>query len=402
MNTTEIKSVTPEVTWVGVWDFDIRTFDVVMETKYGTTYNSYLIKAEKIALVETAKATFWDTYIAKIKQVCDPKDIAYIIVDHTEPDHSGSLVKLLDLAPNAVVVGSPVALRYLAEITNREFKSLAVKDGDTLSLGNKTLEFINAPNLHWPDSIYTYLREDKVLFTCDSFGAHFCHKEMFDDLVGDYEDAFKFYYTAILRPFSRFFLKAIAKVKTMDIAAICPGHGPILRSDWKRYVELSEKMSQEYVQLPQARRVFVGYVSAYGYTAQLAEKIGEGLSSCGLEVDLCDIEKMPVEELGMRIEQANGYVFGSSTINQNALPQIYTCFALLSPIRDRAKMAGAFGSYGWSGETRSIIEANIQTLKLNFVGDSYFIKFKPSQAELKGAFEYGCNFGEKMLAQVHG
>lgn len=401
MNNTEIKNVTPDVTWVGILDFDIRTFDVVMETKYGTTYNSYVIKADKIALVETAKVKFWDEYLAKIKQVCDPKDIAYIIVDHTEPDHSGSLVKLLDLAPDAVVVGSPVALRYLAEIANREFKSLGVKDGDTLSLGNKTLEFINAPNLHWPDSIYTYLREDKILFTCDSFGAHFCHKEMFDDLVGDYDDAFAYYYTAILRPFSRFFLKAIEKVKTMDINAICPGHGPILRSNWKRYVELSEKYSQEYVNYPHSKRVFIGYVSAYGYTGELAVKIAEGVGSCGLEVDLCDIEKMPMDELSSHLERANAYLFGSSTINQNALPQIYTCFALMSPIRDRAKLAGAFGSYGWSGETRSIIEANIQTLKLGFVGDSCFVKFKPSEEELKKAYDYGCNFAEKMLAQIN-
>ncbi len=401
MKTGDVKNIAPGVDWVGILDFDIKTFDVVMETKYGTTYNSYLVRGkEKTALIETAKVKFWDEYLEKIKSLIDPAKIDYLVLDHTEPDHSGSLVKLLELCPKATVVASVTALRYLADIVNHDFPSQAVKDGDSLDLGGKTLQFISAPNLHWPDSIYTYLPEDKILFTCDSFGAHYAHQGVFDDAitgeeVKHYEEAFKYYFLAILRPFSRFFLKAIEKVETMDISVVCPGHGPVLRKDWKKCVALSKQWSEEFIKLPQPKRVMLAYVSAYGYTGMLAEKIAEGIRSVGLQADVCDVEKMSGSEISAHLEQASAYLFGSSTINQNALPPIYTCFALLSPLRDRNKPAGGFGSYGWSGEAKDVIEGNIKTCRLSFV-ENYFVKFRPSEEELKGAFEFGVRFAEKL------
>ena len=341
----------PGIDWVGILDFGIVTFDVVMETKYGTTYNSYVVKGtEKTALIETAKATFFDEYIEKVKSVVDPAQIDYIVLDHTEPDHSGSLARLLALCPKAKVIASAAALKYLKDITNEEFPCQAVREGDSLDLGGKTLQFIGASNLHWPDSIYTYVPEDKVLFTCDSFGAHFASpsKKIFDDEVGDYRDAFDYYFAAILRPFSRFFLRAIEKVEAMEIKMICPGHGPVLRSHWKECVAHSKAMCEEFVKLPQKDMVLVAYVSAYGYTKALAEKIAEGIRSEGLQVDLCDVEKLGVGEIGAHAEKASGLIFGSPTINQNALPPLYNCFAALSPLRDRGKLAGGFGSYGWN------------------------------------------------------
>lgn len=390
--------VTKDVQWIGILDFDITTFDIVMETKYGTTYNSYFINAEKKTLVETAKVKFWDDYLAKIKAVCDPSEIAYIVADHTEPDHSGSIVKLLALAPNAQVVGSGQAIRYLQDIIGHDFPHLIVKDGDTLSLGNKTLRFIGAPNLHWPDSIYTYLEEDKILFTCDSFGAHYCDEKMFEDLCDNYDDAFKYYFDVILRPFSKFMLKAIEKIRPLEIQIIAPGHGPILRQNWKRYVDLSEKWSQDYITLPQANRVLIAYVSAYGYTGDLAAGMAEGLQSAGdILVDLCDIEKMPIEEVAQKIELANAYLIGSPTINQNTLLQIYQVFALMNPIRDRGKLASAFGSFGWSGEAQKILETNIDNMKLKFFGESFFHHFKPNEKCLQEAFDFGKKFGEVFL-----
>ena len=386
----------PGIDWVGILDFGIVTFDVVMETKYGTTYNSYVVKGtEKTALIETAKATFFDEYIEKVKSVVDPAQIDYIVLDHTEPDHSGSLARLLTLCPKAKVIASAAALKYLKDITNEEFPCQAVREGDSLDLGGKTLQFIGASNLHWPDSIYTYVPEDKVLFTCDSFGAHFASpsKKIFDDEVGDYRDAFDYYFAAILRPFSRFFLRAIEKVEAMEIKMICPGHGPVLRSHWKECVAHSKAMCEEFVKLPQKDMVLVAYVSAYGYTKALAEKIAEGIQSEGLQVDLCDVEKLGVGEIGAHAEKASGLIFGSPTINQ---PPLYNCFAALSPLRDRGKLAGGFGSYGWSGEAKEVIEANIKASKLDFVGDTYFVKFKPSEAELQGAVEYGVRFASKL------
>lgn len=399
MENSEVINIVPGIDWVGILDFGIVTFDVVMETKYGTTYNSYVVKgSEKTALVETAKVTFFDAYMEKVRSVVDPAAIDYIVLDHTEPDHSGSLEKLLKLCPKATVLASAAALKYLKDITNSEIPGRAVKEGDSVDLGGKTLQFIGASNLHWPDSIYTYVPEDKVLFTCDSFGAHFASpsKKIFDDEVGDYRDAFDYYFAAILRPFSRFFLRAIEKVEKMDIRFICPGHGPVLRSHGKECVAHSKEMCEAFVAMPDPNWVFIGYVSAYGYTKMLAEKIAEGVCSEGKEADLCDVEKWGLEEIASHIEKASGLLFGSPTINQNALPPIYNCFAALTPLRDRGKLAGAFGSYGWSGEAKDVLEANIHTAKLDFVGDSCFVKFKPSDGELQAAYEYGVRFAQKM------
>ena len=176
MKSLELKK---DIYWIGSLDPNLRIFDIIMETEFGTTYNSYIVKgSEKIALFETVKAKCFEEYIEKIKQYVDPKKIDYIVVDHTEPDHAGSVEMLLDYAPNAKVVGSQAAIDFLREIANKDFDTIVVNHGDTLDLGNKTLKFISAPFLHWPDSIYTYIPEDKVLVTCDSFGAHYSWDEV--------------------------------------------------------------------------------------------------------------------------------------------------------------------------------------------------------------------------------
>ncbi len=398
MKDYKILDVTEDVKWIGVLDFDIVTFDVVMETKYGTTYNSYFINAEKKTIVETSKEKFWDVYYEKIKKVVDPAEIEYIIVDHTEPDHSGNLKNLLAVAPNATVVGSGNAIRYLKDLMGTDFPHMIVKDGHTLDLGNKTIQFIGAPNLHWPDSIYSYLVEDKVLFTCDSFGAHFCHEEMYDDKVGDFDDAFRYYFDVILKPFSKFMLKAIEKIRPLEIEAICTGHGPILRSDWKKYVDLSEEYATNAMKLPERQRVFIPYVSAYHKTGLLAEKIAEGIRRAGdIEVDVVDVENTPIGELDAKVSNSTGIIVGCPTINQNILLPIYKLFAVLSPIRDKGKLAGGFGSYGWSGEGKDHIKSNLTNLKLNYFGEGIFVKFTPDEDQLKEAYDYGMAFGEKLL-----
>lgn len=399
---SKILNINDNVKWVGILDRDIVTFDIVMETEYGTTYNSYFIDADKKAIIETAKETFSNEYLEKIKLVTNPSEISYIILDHTEPDHSGSLAKLLEIAPNAIVVGSGQAIRYLQDIHEKKFEYLIVKDGDELSLGNKTLKFIGAPNLHWPDSIYTYLVEDKILFTCDSFGAHFCHEEMFDDLVGNYDDAFKYYFDVILKPFSKFLLKAIDKIRELDIKVIAPGHGPILRTTAKQIVERSEKYAKEYIAQNEhpKKKVLVVYVSAYGYTATMANSIVAGIKqNPNIEVELCDIEKIDLGELDSKILISDAIIIGSPTINQNILLQIYKLFAIINPIRDRAKLAGAFGSYGWSGEGVNIIEANLKALKLNVFEPLVPIKFRPSCCQKTELEKYGKDFGAKLIEE---
>jgi NADH oxidase (H2O-forming) len=400
MRNNNVLAVTNDVTWIGILDFDIVTFDIVMETKYGTTYNSYFINAQKKTIVETAKEKFKDEYIAKIRQVTDPAEIEYIILNHTEPDHSGSLAHLLEIAPNATVVGSGQALNYLQDITGKQFKSLKVKDGDTLDLGNKTLKFIGAPNLHWPDSIYTYLVEDKLLFTCDSFGAHFCNEAMFDDLVGNYEDAFTYYFNVILRPFSKFMLKAIEKIRPLEINAICTGHGPILRSTWKQTVDKSEQMAKEFMETTEhcQQNVLITYVSAYGYTREMAQLIAEGVKQSGdFDIRVVDIENILLGDLEEHVTRSNAIIIGSPTINQNTLLPIYRLFAVINPLRDRGKLATAFGSYGWSGEAVKIIEANIKALKLNMVQEALAKKFSPNNEKIAEYIDFGKKFGEQLL-----
>jgi flavorubredoxin len=399
----KIIDITSDVRWIGILDYDIRTFDIVMQTEYGTTYNSYFINAEKKTLIEVAKEKFNETYLQKLRSVTNPEEIQYIILDHTEPDHSGNLRNILALAPAATVVGSGNAIRYLEDILNMPFKSLVVKDGDILSLGNKTLKFISAPNLHWPDSIYTLLVEDKVLFTCDSFGAHFCSPEMFSEFSGAYTGTYKYYFDVIMRPYSRFMLKAIEKIKPLDFDFICPGHGPIHGENNKEAIALSEKYASDYIGLTsgnQKRNILIAYVSAYGYTRDAAESIASGiLETEGIIVDIVDIETIALDELESKIVLSEGILVGSPTINQNTLLPVYKLFSVINPLRDKGKLGGAFGSYGWSGESPKIILENLRLLKLKVFEETAAFKFKPEGSKEESLKNFGRRFALKFLEE---
>ena len=197
--------------WAGILDKNLRVFDIIMETEFGTTYNSYVLKgSEKTAIVETAKVKFFDEYLQKLQEVVDINDVDYVIMNHTEPDHAGSIVKLVEMNPRICVVATACAIGFLKNIINHDFYSIAVKEKDTLSLGNKTLQFMLLPNLHWPDTMYTYVKEDKLLFTCDSFGSHYCLDDIVLSKLTDnegYMRATKYYFDNIIGPFKPFMLK---------------------------------------------------------------------------------------------------------------------------------------------------------------------------------------------------
>lgn len=396
----KILPVTDDVQWVGVLDHDIVRFDIVMETQYGTTYNSYFINAQKKALVETVKESFWEEYRQKLETLTSLSEIEYIIIHHTEPDHSGSLRHLLKFAPDATVIGSGNAIRFLQDMIGSGFKYRQVKDGDTLSLGNKSLRFISAPNLHWPDTMYSYLEEDQLLFTCDSFGSHFCREEMYDDKVDNFDQAFTYYFDVILRPYSRFMIKAIEKIRPLAIRSICPGHGPILRTYWRKYVDLSEKRAREYIAVaePGKARVLIAYVSAYGYTAAMAEALAAGIKSEGdVEVELADLETMNEEEMEKRMIRCTALLVGSPTINQNTLLPVYKLFSVINPLRDKGKAASSFGSYGWSGEAVKMIDQNLRGLKLDIVMEGVSFKFFPDQEKMRELESFGKQFARKLL-----
>ncbi len=386
--------------WVGILDKDLRVFDIIMYTEFGTTYNSYVLKgSEKTAIFESVKEKFADEYIAALKEITRLEDIEYIIVDHTEPDHAGSIEKLIELNPSVKVVGSAVAISFLKHIVNRDFYSVVVSDGDTLSLGDKTIHFYSVPSLHWPDTIYSYIEEDGVLVTCDSFGSHYAHEGILRSTVTDYENymkATKYYFDNILGPFANPHMIDALKLTRDEIKPkmICPGHGPVLDSDLDDlYAKYSEWCGENAKPAAVPKKVVIPYVSAYGYTAQLAERIAEGVKSSGdFEVKLYDVINSDKDEILGEIGAADGILFGTPTILQEALNPIWDLTINMYPPVHGGKYAAVFGSYGWSGEAVSHLTERLKQLGLK-VMDGFKVRLKPSDKQLMDAYDFGYAFG---------
>ena len=240
----ETVSLANNVHWVGAKDPGLAVFDIVIPTEYGTTYNSYLVRGtDKTALIDCVKRPFAEELFRNISRVLPPETLDYVVINHSEPDHSGALVDLLERNPNVTVYLSRSAKMFIDNIVNREYSFKTVEDGEELPLGGKTLRFLNTPYLHWPDTILTYLVEDRILFPCDFLGSHYSSPEFFNDEVPDQEatrKAFEFYYSTIMRPYKEHVLKACEKLKGLPIAMIAPSHGPILRKDPQSYISWYE------------------------------------------------------------------------------------------------------------------------------------------------------------------
>ena len=387
--------------WVGVEDHDLRVFDIVMHSDWGTSYNAYAVRgAEGVALFETVKEKFFDEYLQNLKEVCSLDEVKYIVVGHTEPDHSGSLEKLLDLTPNATVVGSATAITFLKEIVNKPFASRAVKEGDTIDLGGRTLTFLSVPFLHWPDSMYTYIPEMKALFTVDSFGCHYADDRVFNYFIDwEFTEFYKYYFDCIMGPFKPFVLKALDKIKPLDIQFIGNGHGPVLRANIPHYLELYRQWATPVVVPADERRVAIAYVSAYGYTKQLAGVIADALAEGGVKhVELYDLVECDLETARAAVQSADGFLLGSPTLVGDALPPIYEMLVGLNPIIHKGKPAGAFGSYGWSGEAVPKLTAQMQAIGLALPVEGLKVRFKPSEAQLAEARQFGLDFAAAVLA----
>lgn len=398
MKTLKLKD---GIYWTGVLDPQLRVFDIIMNTEYGTTYNSYLLKgSNKTALFETAKHKCLDEYLDKLTSLVDIKDIDYIIVDHTEPDHAGSAEKLIELNPAIKLVGTATAISFMKEICNTDFASVIVKEGDTLSLGDKTLRFIAAPNLHWPDAMYTYVEEDKVLLTCDSFGAHYSLDDVLSSKITDqdaYMSALRYYFDNIMGPFKPYVLKAIDKIKDLDIDMVCPGHGPVLDEDPWKIINIYKEWSTE-VNPNTKKTVVIPYVAAYGYTGILANKITEGIQAAGdIDVKLFDMVESDQAQVLGEIYWADGILFGTPTILGEALKPIWDLTTSIFPVLHGGKIASAFGSYGWSGEGVPHIIERLKQLRMKVYGNGLRVRFKPSESQLADAYEFGYNFGRSVL-----
>jgi flavorubredoxin/NADPH-dependent 2,4-dienoyl-CoA reductase/sulfur reductase-like enzyme/rubredoxin len=387
--------------WVGVQDHDIRVFDIVMYTDYGTSYNSYILKtANHTVLFETVKLKFFDRFLANIKEVCDPASIDYIVVDHTEPDHAGSLEKLLDYAPKAKVLGSNVALSYLKDICNREIPGKAVADDEVVEIDGLHLQFLSVPFLHWPDSIYTYIPELKTLITCDSFGCHYADDKVFNDLIeGDFTPAYQYYFNMIMGPFKPYVQYALERIKPLRIETICCGHGPVLRTDIEHYIGLYDQWSR-----PQAKakrdkpRVVTAFVSAYGYSERLAREISAGVRDViDADISLRDMVTEDHDKVLAEIKEADGFLLGTCTINGDALPPIMNLAMGLNGITEGGKVAGVFGSYGWSGEGPEMVMSRLSLLRMKTVEPAFKTVFNPENKDkLAKARNYGQKFGRKL------
>jgi flavorubredoxin len=315
----------------------------------------------------------------------------------------GSIEKLLKLMPNVTIVGSAPALKFLKNIVNTEFKSILTVLVDQIDLGGKTLKFIPAPFLHWPDSIYTYLEEDKILFSCDSFGAHYAHDPVLLSTVknlDDYNKALRYYFDMIFGPFKQHMLNAIDKIENLDIDIIATGHGPILDENPMDTVATCKEWSTE--TNPNSKKtIIVPYVSAYGYTRAMAEEIKRTIESeysKDLDINIFDMVEESKEDVLDRIYWADGILFGSPTINSDALPPIWDILISLNPIVHGKKYASAFGSYGWSGEAVKNIEARLKQLRFKVI-PGLKIEFKPNQDDLSKVTEFAREFATDLLAK---
>ncbi len=383
--------------WIGTKDYGLKTFDIIMTTEFGSTYNSYLLEgSEAIAIFDTTKIAFADDFINTINQITDVNKVKYLIISHTEPDHSGMITKLLEVHPDIVVVGTQIAINFLKEITNKDFEHIAVKTGETLSLGNYELEFAVLPQLHWPDTMYTYIKELKTVITCDSFGAHYCSEDMLLSNLENregYHEARKYYYDVILGPFNSFMRNGIKFVEERDIDMIAVGHGPIIDTDIDELLETYKGWAQE---VPRVDKVVIGYVSAYGFTKVMAEALAEELPKYGLATELYDLEVDDFAVVQESLKSAKGLLVGSPTILADAVFPTYDFLARLFPVTHHYIKSSAFGSFGWSGEAAGNLIGRMQQLRMKTI-PGYRAKFNPSETELEGLSEWAKEFAEHVL-----
>ena len=372
--------IADNVYYVGVSNPTLRVFDIIMCTEYGTTYNSYLVKgADKTALIDGAHKGFEANFQEKVEAITDFANIDYMVVNHTEPDHSGAIRLVIEKNPDIVVYGTAACLKNLDNIVRLPFNRVAVKDGDTLELGGKTLTFCVSPNIHWPDTMMTYLAEDKILFSCDFLGAHFAEPTMYVHKAYKkelYEKEFKVYYDAIMGPFAKFVIRALDRIKDLDIALVCPSHGPMIMGGdiqvamdtYRKWATPEEKTD---------KTVAIYYVSAYGYTRQMCQYLAEKLEAKGLVVSAFDVIKTDAADIAAHLED-DCLVFGSPTLNRAALKPVLDVISSIDAVGAAGRPYATLGCFGWSGEACAQLNDRCNSIKMKQVGESVRSQFTPT------------------------
>lgn len=396
--------IRPNVFAVGAQNPALRVFDIVMSTEYGTSYNSYLVRgSEKLALIDVCHNTFFPQYLNNIKAVCNPSDIDIIVLNHNEPDHTGALAMLLPELGDVTIYTTQAGAIYIKGITNcTDLSIVVVKDGDSIDLGGKTLRFIPAPFLHWPDSMFTALPEDKVVFTCDFLGTHYCEPYVFDQAMA-YPDKFrgavKGYYDAIFSPFKKYVLDGLDKLAKLDYDMVLPSHGPVLtRGDKGQLDYVLERYKSWSTVQPRAKKLVpVFYTSAYGNTRAIAQKVAKGVASVlDADVTLYDIIEHSMAEQAELLNSCDGFGIGTPTINRDAVPPIWQLLSCFDAIGSVKRPCVVFGSYGWSGEGVPNVCARLTSLKCCLAAEGLRVTFVPTEDDLQKAFELGVALGKAL------
>lgn len=391
--------VTKDILWLGVHDPTLQAFEVVLPTPWGTTYNSYLIRAEKPTLVESVKVNFRDEYVEKLRSVIDPLKIQYVILNHTEADHSGAVPWVAEVAPNARVITSAAAGRHIHQLFHLEREPLAVADGDTLDLGDRELKFIGAPYLHWPDTMFTYSPHDRALFTCDAFGVHYCDEgAVFDDEAGSFDEPYKYYFDKIMRPFKDKVLAALEKIESLDVDVVCTGHGPVLRSDPARYFALYRKWSEEAAGADGKAAVAVFYSGDYGNVAQMADQIARGLAAGGARPELRDIATTGAVDAAALMADAAGVLVGVPAFEGDVRAPLERLIDTLSAANVGGKPAAAFGPFGTTGEEVQKIEKRLRELGANLARPALAVDFAPDEEVFQKCRQFGLDFAAALPA----
>ncbi|MEY3298552.1 MAG: hypothetical protein RLZZ597_1812 [Cyanobacteriota bacterium] len=377
-------------------DWDRDRFDIEFELRNGTTYNSFLIRGDRTALIDTSHAKFRDLYLAELQNRVDLATVDYLVVNHTEPDHSGLVADLLALAPQITVVGSKVAIQFLQHQIHRPFAAQVVKSGDHLDLGQgHELAFISAPNLHWPDTMLTYDGGTQVLYTCDVLGMHYCDDTLYDDVPTRLEADFQLYYDCLMGPNARSVLGALKRIEPLTIQQVATGHGPLLRHHVAHWRDCYRTWSE--TQAEKTPFVALFYTGDYGHSEQLAKALGQGVLKTGLAVewvDFVDTDTATVRELAM---DAAGLVVGMPPQDRPELaPLLSTLLAAAHP----GQTVGLFETGGGQDEPIFPLRNRCKALDLALAFEPILIKEDPTAATEKLCEEAGTDLGQQIASQA--
>jgi len=397
MNTPEIKE---NIFWVGAIDWDVRDFHGYSTYK-GTTYNAFLVKDEKIALFDTVKKSHLNELVHHIKQLVDPTEIDYLIVNHVEMDHSGSLPEIVDLIKPEKIFCSKMGLKAIMEHFHPEGWPLeAVDNGQTISLGKKSVQFIETRMLHWPDSMFSYLKEDKLLISSDAFGQHLASSERFDDQI-DFSELMEQtakYYANILTLYSPLIRKLLVKVQELglEIDMIAPDHGVI----WRSHINDVLQAYSDWSQNKGKRKALVIYDTMWESTKKMAKSIATGINMTGVSVKLINLAHNHRSDVMTEVLNAKAVILGCATLNNGMLPRMAGFLMYMRGLKPTNKIGAAFGSYGWSGEAVKLMNNSMEEMKFDIIEPGMRVKYVPGHADLKECVEMGKRIGEAVIAQT--